>query len=159
MKYLLIISLPGLLLLNSCHFFRERGLFLNREKALKEIKSQEKLMAHNDTLKQYADTLKTYPTDSVLVTTITETNKVADTPEHQFMIIVGSFGNIKNAEQALDKYKKQGFSAEIIKPPNKNKSILISIFAFDTREKADQQLQVVKSTIDKDAWVYTRRNR
>jgi len=159
MKRLLIISLTGLLTLSSCHFFREKGLFLNRETALREIKAQEKLSVRTDTLKQSADTLKTSSADSELVTKVTNDEKVTVAPDQPFRIIVGSFGNIKNAEQALDKYRKQGFNAEIIRQGNKNKSILISIFAFESREKADQQLQIVKGTIDKEAWVYVRKNR
>ncbi len=154
MKYLLILVLPLLITLSSCHFFRERGLFLNREKALREINTQEKLVTA-DTLKTSKDTLMQARMDSQLVTSVVNTAAGdAGSSDQMFRIIVGSFGNLKNAEIAVDKYRKQGYNAEIVKPENKNNTMLISVFTFDSREKADQQLQVVKNTLDKDAWIY-----
>ncbi len=162
MRYLLILILPVFLILNSCHFFREKGLFLNREKALREIKNQQVLSAihdtlnqNSDTLNQNSDTLNQNSKDSLNALSVPEAVKISGSSGQSFRIIVGSFGNLKNAEIALSKYRQQGYNAEIVKPEKNNQSILISIFTFDTREKADQQLQVVKSTLNKDAWVYS----
>ena len=156
MRYSLIIILTFLLVsVSSCHYFRERGLFLNREKALESIRSVPGSTHVKDTVKQ-----TDVQVNQVAAVKDTVPVKAMPTPDpgksfQQFRVIVGSFSNMKNAEELAEKYKKQGYSPEIIKVKNKPGSLLVSIFTFENREKANNQLQVIKVSVNKEAWIYS----
>ncbi len=154
-RYIFIFFCLLLVPFSSCHYFRERGLFLNRGKALESINYNLGKTVVKDTVKKAADTLSraVVVRDSVPV----ESSSVAvrDTSYPGFRVIIGSFSNMKNAEDLSEKFKKQGYSTEIIKVKNKPNSLLVSIYACNSREKANDQLQLIKINLIKDAWIYS----
>lgn len=159
MRYYRLIILTFLLVsATSCHYFRERGLFLNREKALESIRLANKRDAvqSKDTIKQVSDSTVRMPVVHDSVKVISPEIRVKDNPRKEFKIIIGSYSDRRNAVILAEKYRKQGYGTEILELRNRPNSLLVSISSFDTREKAEVQLKTIKANINSGAWIYSR---
>lgn len=153
--YSLILVLPVLCIVTSCHFFRERGLFLNRKKAIESIQAERARIEVRDTVRRVFDSTVISTQEPAEPSIMTGTEQITYNPSLTYRIIVGSFTTVRNAKDMAEKYRKLGYTAEVIRLKNKPSSLLVSIFAFDTREKADEQLQAIKGSINKAAWIYS----
>jgi len=75
----------------------------------------------------------------------------------QYYIIIGSFANHENAEQAAGKYSQRGYKTNILTVARQNgiKTELVSIKTFRDRNEAGIFLKDFQSRLDPHAWLYT----
>lgn len=154
MRYRLILILALSITFTSCHFFRERGLFLKKEKIPEvTVPVHDSLNVKKDTVKAKPDTVQS--AEDMIQAEITGAALAKNATTPGFRIIVGSFTSKKNAAEMAGKYIKMGYNAEIIKIKSRPKSLLVTIYTFGTHEQADQQLVQIKSNVNRDAWIYS----
>jgi outer membrane protein assembly factor BamB len=112
---------------------------------LKMIKdNREKTTAH----------IKSYIAETVKVKKREEEEKmviIKDTIPGDYHIIAGSFKLEENAEKYSKKLILQGYKSEVLGPHNS--FYFVSCRSFETKEKADSELNNICSSIGKGAWV------
>jgi cell division septation protein DedD len=152
MRYCLIFILSLLLFsVSSCHYFREKGLFLSKEKALAIIKASQ----DTNSLKTPSDSMNFKKGNEKVSDQTTDVNKISQNNRSEYCIIIGTFKSLNNAEELTKKFQKQGYKAKIIKLKNNSNSFLVAIASYESYNKASEQLTVIKSKVKKDAWIYS----
>lgn len=81
------------------------------------------------------------------------------TPENQrsqnvYEVVVGSFKDIRNAEDLLADLKNQGYQSTIIE--DNSAFTKVSIEGFTNRKEAVQAMRAYKLSVHKGAWIYKR---
>jgi len=71
-----------------------------------------------------------------------------------YHVIVGSFKDITNAQELLNKLTSDGYSPTVIN--DGSAFAKVSLESFDNREKAAMALRAYKLSVNKGAWIYTR---
>ena len=155
MRYCLIYILSIILFsASSCHYLRDKGLFLSQEKALAIIKASQDTNIVKDSLKK---TLASTDIKKGKEKNRDQSTDVKNNPKNtrsEYCIIIGSFSSMNNAEDLIRKCQKQGYKAKIIKLKNNSNSFLVSVASFESYNKASEQLPVFKLKVKKDAWIY-----
>ena len=79
-------------------------------------------------------------------------NVEKSTAENKFHIIAGAFQEVKNAENKLAELQELGYDAKIL---GKNKYGLtqVTFSSFNSKKEARKNLDLIKETISKDAWL------
>jgi cell division protein FtsN len=155
MRYCLIFLLSLLLFsISSCHYFREKGLFLSKEKALAIIKASQDTNIIKDTLKNPSDSMNIKKGNEKDSDQTTVVKKNPHNTRSEYCIIIGSFTSLNYAEELTRKYQKQGYKAKVIKLKHNSISFLVSVASYESFNKASEQLPVIKIKMKKDAWIY-----
>jgi cell division protein FtsN len=155
MRYCLIFVLSLLLFsASSCHYLREKGLFLSQEKALAIIKASQDTNIIKDTLKKPLDSLNIKKGKEKEIDQTTHVKNSPEDKRSEYCIIIGSFTSLNNAEELSRKCQKQGYKAKIIKLKNNPGSYLVSVASYESYNKASEQLPDIKIKVKKDAWIY-----
>lgn len=76
---------------------------------------------------------------------------VASSKRSQFHIVAGCFGKLNNAKRLVKRLIKKGYSASII--DRKNKLYRVAFNSYATRQQAFEDLQEIKLSADKSAWL------
>ena len=85
----------------------------------------------------------------------TDVKKIPHNTRSEYCIIIGSFSSLNNAEELTRKWQKQGYKAKIIKLKNNSNSLLVAVASYESYDKANEQLPVIKIKVAKDAWIYS----
>jgi CCDC81-like prokaryotic HU domain 1/CCDC81-like prokaryotic HU domain 2/SPOR domain len=81
-----------------------------------------------------------------------------NTINKNYFVIVGSFGNEKNAKNLVSQLKKQGYSdAQILLPNSGEKLIKVSSSSFLTESKANEDSKEVGQKLNQATWVYEKK--
>ncbi len=155
MRYYLIFILSLLLFsVSSCHYFREKGLFLSKEKALAIIKASQDTNIIKDTLKNPSDSMNFTNGNEKNSDQTTDVKKTPQNSRSEYCIIIGSFTSLNYAEELTRKYQKEGYEAKIIKLKNNSISFLVAVASYESYNKASEELPVIKTKVKEDAWIY-----
>lgn len=71
--------------------------------------------------------------------------------EEENHIIVGAFSDRENAQDVIVEYQNQGFSAQILE--TEQDFVRVSIAAYESEEKAEENLAKIQTHHNKDAWI------
>jgi len=155
MRYRLIFILFLLLfLISSCQYFREKGVFLSKEKALAIIKASQDTNTIKDTLKKPSDSMDFTNGKEKNSDQTTDVKIISQNTQSEYCIIIGSFTSLNYAEELTGKYQKEGYKAKIIKLKNNSISFLVAVASYESYNKASEQLPVIKTKVNNDAWIY-----
>lgn len=72
-----------------------------------------------------------------------------------YHVVVGSFNELINAAELIERLKQMGFQPEILDHDASFKKV--SIQGFETRAEAARALNLYKGKVNKGAWIYTRK--
>lgn len=83
---------------------------------------------------------------------------VTDISGSAYYLIIASYNDIIQAQEAADKYKSDYDADFIILPPTPEGNYRISFGRYSTSGSAAAELPTVRQTINPDAWVYSAGN-
>ncbi len=152
-----IILILVTLSFSSCRYFREKGLFLGKNRKELLLWAQQDSIRVADSLKQTAvvkDVSQVTKLDSVVK--VVKENPPEAGNKKMYYLIIGSFGNSENAKSIAEEYSNQGYKTDIIKTTNSRgrKIELVSIKAFDNYPDAVSYRDEFQRKISSNSWIY-----
>lgn len=79
--------------------------------------------------------------------------KSPDTPEMRYYIIIGSFNTLASAEAKVEELRTGYYEDSFVVSTSKVGTYRVSAVSYFGFDKAKMQLQTIKSTLNKDAWI------
>jgi cell division septation protein DedD len=143
--------------LSSCGYFREKGLFLGKNRKELLLWAQQDSIRIADSLKNNVvikDVARDAKQDSVVKPVQDKASKAARSK--MYYLIIGTFGNPENAKSVAEEYSNQGYKTDIIKTTNSNgrKIELVSIKAFNNYSDAVSYRNEFHRKISSNVWIY-----
>jgi hypothetical protein len=89
------------------------------------------------------------------VSGVSSNTDISTDPKVEYYIIVGSFNNLKQAQQEADKLNKDYSANIIILPPTAKGIYRISVGKYNTIEAAKSSIQSIKTKIKSDSWIFS----
>jgi hypothetical protein len=139
----------------SCNFFKNKGLFGKKARALAALQAQ------NDSIR-VADSLRTVQEQLLAIENakrdsirLQEEARNAAEKKSKYNIIVGSFITPEYARGLSENYRLQGYDSKIFKMEGSNFE-LVSAESHESLRKAISRLQQFQDTVEIDAWLYIR---
>jgi hypothetical protein len=154
MRHLPVLFLMGfLMVLPSCKYFKNGGLFGKKSRAMAIMKAQEDSIRLADSLQKVKDALRA--TESAKPNSVKQTvdTRLAVKSSYRYNIIVGSFITPEYAEAYAKEYGKKGYDPKILKPEG-SRFELVSVEASDSFRKAVSMLRQFQDSVRIEAWLY-----
>ena len=152
-----IILISVTLSLSSCRYFREKGLFLGKNRKELLFWAQQDSIRFADSLKNTV-VIKDVARDAKQDSVVKLVQEKASEPgsSKMYYLIIGSYGNPENAKSIAEEYSNQGYKTDIIKTTNSRgrKIELVSIKAFDNYSDAISYRNEFYSKFSSNAWIY-----
>lgn len=152
----LILTITGI---QSCRYFREKGLFLDRELKKSQVSAVKDSILIADSVQK-----------AIIMTEVTEVTRTDSSVKNgeadpkgsdrvnSFYIIIGTYTNPENARSAARQYTEKGYSTDIInsRTSKGNKAELVSVKSFDNHDDAVGFLREFQRKVESKAWIYPR---
>jgi len=152
MRHLSAIVLIGLLVvLPSCKYFKNRGLFGKKANTMAILLAQQDSIRVADSIKKVQDRLMAI--ESAKLDSARRANEDRLAMAGKYNIIVGSFITPEYARGYAEFYRKLGYDTKIIKMEG-SRFELVSAEAHESIRKAIARLKEYRDTVELDAWVY-----
>ena len=155
MRHLSAIGLIVLLVvLPSCKFFKDRGLFGKKDKTIAVLLAQQDSIRVADSIKKVQNRLIAIENAKLDSARKADDDRVA--LEGKYNIIVGSFITPEYAKGLAEVYRKQGYDTRILKMEG-SRFELVSAETHESFRKAVARLKAFQDTVELDAWMYIKK--
>jgi len=157
MRHLPVLFLIGfLMVLPSCKYFKNGGLFGKKSRAMAIMKAQEDSIRLADSLQKVKDELRaTESAKPDSVKRVVDAHLVVKS-SYRYNIIVGSFITPVYAEACAKEYGKKGYDSKILKPEG-SRFELVSVETSDSFRKAVSRLRQFQDSVRIEAWLYIKK--
>jgi hypothetical protein len=145
---LLLTALP------SCKFFKSKGLFNKKDKALAVMLARQDSIHIADSIRKAQDLLLAIEKAKIDSARIAEENLLA--LGSRYNIIVGSFITPEYAKGLAEIYRNQGYDAKILKMDG-SRFELVAAESHESFRKAVTRLKEFQDTVVLDAWMYIKK--
>jgi hypothetical protein len=154
MRHLSAIALVVLLVvLPSCKFFKNRGLFNKKSKSLIELQAQQDSIRVADSIRKVQDELLAIENARLESERIATEEILVNENRSRYNIVVGSFITPEYAREYAEEYKVLGYNPSIIKMDGTNFE-LVSAEAHENFNTAVARLRQFQDTVQIEAWIY-----
>jgi hypothetical protein len=154
MRHLSALVLIALLVFSpSCKYFKSKGPFGKKERALAVLKLRQDSIRVADSIRQVQDRLmeiERAKSDSIRKA---EEDRLAFDAKFKYNIIVGSFITPEYAKLLAEDYKSRGYDTRILKMEG-SRFELVSAESHQSFRKAVTRLKQFQDTVQLDAWMY-----
>jgi molybdopterin-guanine dinucleotide biosynthesis protein A len=138
----------------SCKYFRDRGIFGRKAKALAELRAQQDSIRVADSIRKVQEhliALENARQDSIQQAEAA----LIEASKHRYNIIVGSFITPEYARDFAEYYRQEGYDPQILKMDGTDFE-LVAAEAHQSLRKAISRLEQFQDTVQIDAWIYIR---
>jgi hypothetical protein len=157
MRYLSALVLIFLLAVApSCKYFKNKGLFDRKDRALAALLAQQDSIRIADSLRKVDERLDAIQNAKLDSVRIQELARETAEKRNKYNIIVGSFLTPEYAKSHAETYRQQGYNAEIFKMEGSSFE-LVSAESHENLRKAISRLRQFQDTVEIDAWLYIRK--
>jgi len=139
----------------SCNFFKNKGLFGKKARALAALQAQNDSIRSADSIRRSQEQLLAIENAKLDSIRLQEEASQAAEKKNKYNIIVGSFITPEYAKVFSESYRQQGYDARIFKLEGSNFE-LVSAESHESLRKAISRLQQFQDTVQIDAWMYIR---
>jgi len=140
----------------SCKFFKNKGLFGKKARALAALQAQNDSIRVVDSIQKVQEQLLAIENAKLDSIRLQEETRQAAEKKNKYNIIVGSFITPEYAKALSESYSQQGYDSKIFKLEGSNFE-LVAAESHASLSKAISRLHQFQDTIEMDAWLYVRR--
>ena len=139
----------------SCNFFKNKGLFGKKARALAALQAQNDSIRAADSIRRAQEQLLAIENAKLDSIRLQEETRQAAEKKNKYNIIVGSFITPEYAKELSERYRQEGYDPKIFKLEGSNFE-LVSAESHQSLRKAITRLQQFQDTVEIDAWMYIR---